>query len=221
MEPNTKTTKVFIADDHTLFADGLEQIVDNTPGFKVVAKVNNGKILMQAFNKIIPDLILLDINMPFLDGLQTALEIKRKYHDVKIIFISMHYDSRYKVFIKENDIDGFLIKNVGANELREALKKAVLGIKVFTPPAAIQQPAFKLPETGFMKMYQLTKTEIGIIQLIAEGESSKMIADKMNIQISTVETHRKNIFRKLNAKNMADVVAFAVTQGIYKKAVNL
>lgn len=208
--------KVIIADDHVLFADGLEQIVNNTPGFEVIAKVANGKMLMQTLNRLQPDMVLLDINMPLMDGLESALQIKKKFGDVKIIFISMHYDARYKTFIKDHDIGGFVVKNIGAPDLREALQKVIKGQKVFIPPSEMQQPIGNLPETGYMKLYKLTRTEIEIIELIADGYSTKMIADKRKLSHLTIESHRKNIYRKLNAKNMADVVAFAVLQGIYK-----
>ncbi|PYF74084.1 response regulator transcription factor [Pedobacter nutrimenti] len=209
--------RVVITDDHSLFADGLEQIINQISGFRVVAKVNNGRELLQILNGMQPDLILLDINMPEMDGLESAMMIKRKFNKLKIIFVSTHFEAGYKNFIRENNIEGFIAKNITAVELKEVLKQVMSGIKVLVTPTELQSNIRQAPETDFMKMHKLTKTEIEIIQLIAEGYSTKLIADKRGLSHLTVESHRKNIFRKLHAKNMADVVAFAVVQGIYKK----
>ncbi len=200
--------RVVITDDHSLFADGLEQIINQISGFRVVAKVNNGRELLQILNGMQPDLILLDINMPEMDGLESAMMIKRKFNKLKIIFVSTHFEAGYKNFIRENNIEGFIAKNITAVELKEVLKQVMSGIKVLVAPTELQSNIRQAPETDFMKMHKLTKTEIEIIQLIA---------DKRGLSHLTVESHRKNIFRKLHAKNMADVVAFAVVQGIYKK----
>jgi DNA-binding NarL/FixJ family response regulator len=212
-----KTTKVIIAEDQPLYADILKQVVDSATHFEVIATVNNGRVLLQALNRLTPDLILMDIEMPpFLDGLETAKLIRNRFGSIKIIFISGFYFTRYKEFIQENNINGFVYKHIGAPELKEVLEKVMKGEKVFIPPPKMEQPVSKLPEPEFMKIYKLTKTETEIIKLISEGESSKMIASTRGIELYTVETHRKNIFRKLGAKNMADVVAFAVVHGIYK-----
>lgn len=209
--------RVIIADDHALFADGLEKIINHIGGYHVIAKVNNGHHLLQSLNRMQPDLILLDINMPQMDGLESALIIKKRFSKLKIIFVSTHFETGYKNFIRENGIDGFVVKNITGIELKEVLYRVMSGIKVMIAPTETQSKTKQPPQTAFMKMYKLTKTEVEIIQLIAEGYSTKLIADKRNLSHLTVESHRKNIFRKLDARNMADVVAFAVLQGIYKK----
>lgn len=216
MEKPVTNAKVIIADDHGLFADGVEFIINNTPGFEVIANVNNGKLLMQTLNRLQPDIILLDINMPYMDGLETALQIKKRFDNIKIVFISMHYDAGIKTFIQQNNISGFVIKNISARELKEVLNKVKNGEKVLIPPplpTTVLTPA-ALPTNDFVNQYKLTKTEIAIIKHIAEGDNTKTIADKRSLSYLTVESHRKNILRKLNAKNMAEVVAFAVKYGI-------
>ena len=210
------TIKIIIADDHQLFADGVEHIINNTPGFEVIANVSNGKLLMQVLNRVLPDIILLDISMPFMDGLETALQIKKKQPSIKIIFISMHYDAGIKNFIQANNISGFVIKNISANQLKDTLRKVAAGEKVFIQPPQAQPAETSLPLPGneFINQYKLTKTEIAIIKLIAAGDNTKTIANKRSLSYLTVESHRKNILRKLNAKNMAEVVAFAVKYGL-------
>ncbi len=215
MAEREEPVKIIIADDHRLFADGVEQIINNVPGYEVIASVDNGKLLMQVLNRLEPDIILLDISMPFMDGLETALQIKKKKPAVKIVFISMHYDAGIKAFIHANGISGFVIKNISAQDLKQTIHKVSLGEKVFIVPQStgeqVQQPT---PVNEFTHQYKLTKTEVAIIKLIAEGDNTKTIADKRSLSYLTVESHRKNILRKLKAKNMAEVVAFAVKYGL-------
>ncbi len=217
MQPTfLKPVKVIVADDHKLFADGVEQIINSTPGFEVLASVDNGKLLMQVLNRLSPDIILLDINMPFLDGLETAALIKKNKPGIKIIFISMHYDASIKTFIQKNGINGFVHKNISAKELKDALYKVVAGENVFISNYPAQQTEINAPQPGteFISQHKLTKTEVAIIKLIAGGDSTKAIADKRSLSYLTVESHRKNILRKLKAKNMAEVIAFAVKYGL-------
>ena len=216
MDKNKRLIKIIIADDHRLFADGVEQIINSTPGYEVIANVDNGKLLMQVLNRLQPDIILLDISMPFMDGLETALQIKKKKPEVKIVFISMHYDAGINSFIKANDISGFVIKNISAQELKETMHKVSAGEKVFIPPqhTVHLDSTLPTPDSEFIHQYKLTKTEIAIIKLISAGDNTKTIADKRSLSYLTVESHRKNILRKLKAKNMAEVVAFAVKYGL-------
>lgn len=210
--------KIMIADDHGLFAEGLEQILNNTPGFEIIARVDNGKLLMQTLNRLTPDLILLDIHMPLMDGLETATAIKKRLPDIKIIFISMTYDTSYKTFLHKYDIDGFVSKTVNFSLLKEAIQNVIEGHKIVVPPLHSTEPdeAQLSSESEHMRAFKLTRTEIEIIQLITHGDSTKMIAAKRNLSYLTVETHRKNIFRKLHVKNMAEVAAFAAKHNLIK-----
>ena len=170
---------------------------------------------MQTLNRLAPDVILLDINMPFLNGLETAALIKKNNPGIKIIFISMHYDAGIKTFIQKNGINGFVNKNTSAKELKETLQKVMAGEKVFTASLPRQQQETSTqPGSEFISQHKLTKTEVAIIKLIAEGETTKAIADKRSLSYLTVESHRKNILRKLKAKNMTEVIAFAVKYGM-------
>jgi len=214
---NRKTT-IIIADDTVLFAEGVEQIINNMRAFCVTGKASNGRMLMQLLHRLRPDLILLDIKMPLTDGLETSLFIKKNFPKIKVILMSLYFEPAYKTFIRKNDIDGFISKDIDAVELQDVLQKINAGEKVFICPQQIEPSVHAItPDTEFMKLYKLTKTEIEIMQLIAQGNSTKMIAYKRGLSKFTVEVHRKNIFRKLNAKNMADVIAFAIKHQLSKK----
>jgi len=214
---NRKTT-IIIADDTVLFAEGVEQIINNMNNFCVAGKAGNGRALMQLLNRLQPDIVLVDIKMPLTDGLETSLFIKQNYPKIKVILMSLYFEPAYKTFIRKNNIDGFISKDIDAVELQDVLQAVHAGEKVFIYPQQVGPTVNAItPDTEFMKLYKLTKTEIEIVKLIAQGESTKMIAHKRGLSKFTVEVHRKNIFRKLNAKNMADVVAFAVQHQLNKK----
>lgn len=215
---SSPTNQVMIADDHSLFSDGIEQIINSIDGFIVTLKVPNGKLLLQALNNVTPQLILLDISMPLIDGMETALAVRQKLPSVKIIFISMHYNEKIKAFMTDNKINGFIIKNADSTALKEALQKVMKGDNIIVSPipnyVEINHPA--VPQDTIMLKHSLTPSEMAIIKMIAHGYSSKMIASKKELSLFTVETHRKNIMRKLGAKNVAEVVAFAVENGLHK-----
>ncbi len=206
--------KVIIADDHKMFADLLRDFVNNLPSFEVVGIVTNGKELLQTLNRLQPDIILLDIDMPLIDGIEAAKCIKQKFKKIKIIFISMHYNVITKKCIDELNIDGFIAKHASALLLKDAFSKIEKGERVFltTPTQQICNEQESFGEG--IKKYKLTENEIDLIKLIAAGNSSKMIADKRKRALDTIEKQRSIIMKKLNAKNMNEVVAFAVSNNL-------
>lgn len=205
--PN-KMVKVIIADDHTLFADGIEQILLSLSGFEVLAKVGNGKLLLQTLNRLTPDLILLDINMPLMDGIEAALLIKRQQPNIKIMLLSMYYDVKMIAEVKA-DIDGFVMKDITAPELKHAILDVMDGKQVFILPEALQSKNNIKISDSYLDRYKLSVREIEIINLIVQGKSNKEIALELELSSYTIETHRKNIYRKLNLQGTAELVRFA------------
>jgi DNA-binding NarL/FixJ family response regulator len=201
-------TKVIIADDHPLFADGVEQIINSIPYFEVVAKVGNGKLLMQELNSIIPDLILLDINMPYMNGIEAAKEIKRRMPDIKIVFLSMYADSNIISAAKENGINGVLSKDITAPLLKECLMDVVNGNTSF--PSSVQNTTEGIwQQDDFAKELKLSSREIEIIRLLKQGMSNKQVSGYLKLSVYTIETHRKNIYRKLNLQGLGELIQFA------------
>jgi DNA-binding NarL/FixJ family response regulator len=205
-------TDIIIADDHELFAEGLETLLASTGDYNVVAKVTDGKKLIQALNRFTPQLILLDINMPYLSGTDAAVMIRKRHADMKIAFITMYDDHKILIFCKENGINGYLLKHTKASELKIALQQIMQGAHVYTthtlptPQDDIQETAF---EESFARKLKLSKREIEIIAFIKKGYSSKEIAGKLFLSGFTVETHRKNIFRKLQVSSVGAMIQFA------------
>lgn len=211
---NNQPVNIIIADDHQLFADGLEQILTGIDGYIIAAKANNGKELMQVLNRMTPHLILMDINMPFMNGMDTAAEIRKRLPAVKIIFVSMYYEKRIQHFIDEYNIEGYIYKNTPAYDVKEAIVNVLQGGKI---NLARKEHSSAIPETEFDEFilkHNLTPREIEIIRLIYQQKTSKEIANTLCLSTFTVETHRRNIFRKLEVKNVAGLLAFAQRNNI-------
>ena len=202
-------TKIIIADDHLLFTDGVEQILNSVPNFEVVAKAANGKLLMQALNVITPDLVLLDINMPFMNGLEAAKKIKQRLPEVKIVFLSMYFDNKVIATAKEDGVKGFLLKDITAPLLKEKMILIANGGTSFDLPFQHEQTAPTWQQDSFANELKLSAREIEIIKLIKLGMSSKQISTALFLSTYTIETHRKNIYRKLNIQGIAGLIQFA------------
>lgn len=206
--------KVIIADDHLLLTDGLEQIINAIPGFKVVSKVGNGKSLMQVLNTITPTLILLDINMPYLNGIDAAKKIRRQMPEVKIVFLSMYFDAKLIATAKNEGIRGFLLKDITAPELRNRLQAISSGVLSFDLPQLKSPAAPVSQQDSFANELKLSQREIEIIRLIRDGMINKEISNTLKLSIYTIETHRKNIYRKLNLYGIGELISFANAHGI-------
>lgn len=203
------TTKIIIADDHALFADGLEQLVHSLEGFNVVGKVADGKMLMQKLNSVAADIILMDINMPYLNGIEAAQKVLSLYPEIKVVFISMYYNNELITQAKEAGAIGFIMKDVTAAVLKEAILNAKNGVQTFLAP--IRREASYNNDINamdpFLLHYKLSPREMDIIKLIKEGNATKQIASVLELSVFTVETHRKNINRKLKVQSTAELIA--------------
>jgi len=202
-------TKIIVADDHLLFADGVEQILNSVPDFEVVAKVGNGKLLMQVLNSITPNLILMDINMPHMNGLEAAKKIRQRMPYVKIVFLSMYFDPKVMATLKEDGVKGFLLKDITAPLLKEKIQAIVNGGISFDLPCpnGIQLPAWQ--QDNFANEFKLSAREIEIIKLIKNGYGNKQLSTELGLSVYTIETHRKNIYRKLNLQGIGELIQFA------------
>lgn len=207
-------TKIIIADDHLLLTDGLEQILNSVPDFEVIAKVANGKLLMQVLNTVLPDLILLDINMPYMNGLEAAKEIRRRMPAIKIVFLSMYFDAKLIASAKENGVKGFILKDIIAPLLKEKLIHIANGGTSFDLPFPQIATEAVWQQDDFANELKLSAREIEIIKLIKLGKGNKQISAELGLSTYTIETHRKNIYRKLNLKGVGELIQFASDHNI-------
>lgn len=208
--------KILIADDHQMFIDGIKALLKNEKEIKVVGEALNGEEVLSLLKKEKADIILLDINMPKMDGIEATREIKKKFPDVKIIILTMHNKNEFISGLANEGASGYVLKNTGKRELLDAIESVYEGKTFFSKEVTetIIQNLYKRPSEQKMEYAQLTEREKDVLKLIAQEFSTKEIADKLFISPNTVETHRKNLMSKINAKNIAGLVKFALQTGL-------
>lgn len=211
-----KKISVIIAEDHKLFSLGMAHLLESSGRFEILQKVENGNELIKCYPYSEADIIISDINMPQLSGMAAALKIREINPMQKIVFVSMYFDDTIANFCKKNFINGFLSKDSTAEELYEGLEKVYSGRIVFpTQVIATKETApLNAKQEQFLMKLKLSHREIEIIQLIKQGKSSREIATELFLSEYTIETHRKNIFRKLSVKSVAGLIEFANNNGL-------
>lgn len=205
IEPMKTDYSVIIADDHSLIADGIAAVIQQYTSYNVLATVKTGKALLKLLNTKKPDMILLDINMPEMDGIETALQVKQLNKGIKVVLISMHWDLAIKNAIKKTSADGFIPKLTSAAEFIEALQKIVNGEKLFITGNSNTRVK---RSSDFMARTRLSERELEVIRYIKKGHTSKEIAALMHLSSYTIDTHRKNICRKLNLSSPNALLKF-------------
>lgn len=207
--------RIILADDHQFMLEGVQSILKEEASLDIVATAQNGHQLIDAVIREKPDLVVLDLNMPGYDGLQCLKKIKLGFPLVKVLVLSNYSQPDLINKIKKMQADGYLSKNSSANELRNAIGTVLSGGCYFqhteeTP--VVQEDSHYFDE--FLKKYQLTKREVGILRLVCEGMTTKEIASTLFLSELTVNTHRRNILKKLGVKNVAGLVNFAKQHNI-------
>jgi len=209
--------KVIIADDHAIMREGLKSLLEKK-NIEVVSIVNNGRQAIEASIEHQPDVVMMDISMPDLNGMEATLRIKQEVPETKVIALSMHSSKKIidKMFIA--GASGYILKESAFNELFEAIQEVMKGNFYLSPSIArmyVDTQGFEFQASDVPpKFNQISKKEREILQLIAEGEKTRDIAEKLNISIKTVETHRRNIMKKLNIFSVAGLTKFAIKEGI-------
>jgi DNA-binding NarL/FixJ family response regulator len=203
-------SRIILADDHQLFIEGVRTVLEEMTEIEIVATVNNGAELLEKIKTIETDLVLLDLNMPKLDGLKCLQEIKKEKPNTKVLVLTNYSQTELMDEVKKLKADGFMVKNSTASELRNVVVRVLRGEKIFNElqrPGVLDESSYFFDD--FLKKFKLTRREVDIIRLVCRELSSKQIAAQLHLSEFTVNTHRKNIQRKLNLKNVAGLVAFA------------
>ena len=201
-----KTHKILLVDDHTILLDGLKSILQKSALDVIVETATSGSGALQRLELFEADLVVTDLNMPGVDGLELIKTIREKLPPTKIIVLSLHDEPHYIRNVMKHRIQGYILKNDSSNELLEAVEK-VLGGKTFLSSRINEIMMEQLEQPAPEQL--LSERELQILKMIASEFSNKQIADKLFISERTVETHRKNIFRKTETNTIVGLVKFA------------
>ncbi len=208
--------KIIIADDHKLIRDGIKTLLKKNDEFDIVAEADDGLQLVSVIDQFVPDVVLVDITMPHLNGLDAIAEIRKKNTDYKFIVLTMHEEGDYIMKSVQNGVNGYLLKNAEYEELANAIKIVAAGGKYFNNKiSAVIIENLSQPKKEADKEYtELTPREIEVLREVANGLSTKLIADKLSISNRTVETHRVNMMKKLEVHNTAELIKRAIEKKI-------
>ena len=211
-----KKYRVIIADDHSLFRQGLRLILMELNDIEVIADVPNGKELVEIAGILEPDLIIMDINMPFLSGIEASKILARDHPEIKILVVSMYGDEQYYNSVIENGVKGFILKDADNSELKTAVRDILNGKTYFSQELlyhVIQKIKHRENEN---KTSNLSKREKEILLNICEGYSNQEIANSLFISKRTVDKHRANLLGKTNTNNTASLILFAIRNKLIK-----
>ena len=211
-----KDVRILLVDDHQLIIDGLKSLLNDTEGIRVVSNSNNGKSAIELLEVLDVDVILMDIDMPIMNGLDAAKIIKQKHSSIKIIMLSMHSEKAMIKDLIQIGVDGYLLKNSSKEELINAIVKVSAGGQYFSSDVTLSLLIDDSSEIrgNSLKGVNLTNREIEIIKLIAEGYTNKEIGEKLFISHRTVDSHRTNLMKKLEVNNVAGLISYAIKRGI-------
>lgn len=202
------TIKLYIADDHPVFAEGLESILQHEQGLQVLGIAKNGKQLLMLMEKRVPDLVLLDISMPEMDGVETAKVILEKFTSVKILMLTMHNTEQHVLPLIRLGVHGYIIKNSSKAELLKSIYTVWEKGHYFTQEVSLQ--VAKAKQGAALPKVTLSEREMEILQLVFKGFSTNQIGEKLFISPRTVETHRKNLLNKTACNNTAQLIHYAL-----------
>ncbi len=208
--------RVVLADDHTLVRAGLKSLIDIMTGVEVVAEASNGREAMDLAAQFRPEIVLMDIAMSELNGLEAAERIIKMHPECKIIVLSMHSTAEYVKRALQIGVMGYVIKDAAASELEVALRAVARGEKYLSPPVStrlIDQYEALLPERRD-DANALTLREREILQLIAEGHTTKDISSILRVSVKTIDTHRTHLMNRLDIHDVAGLVRYAIRTGL-------
>jgi two-component system response regulator NreC len=210
--------RVLLADDHTLIRAGLRMVVESQPDLTVVGEADNGREAVAMAETLKPDVVVMDIGMPSLNGVEASRQIREKMPDTQVVMLSMHSDEGYVLRALKAGAKAYLLKDSAEADLARAIHAAAAGGSFFSPAVGkvlLEDYMRKLQRTGAEDSYELlSPREREILQLVAEGKSSKEIASLLELSAYTIETHRARVMQKLNLRGVPELILYAVRKGI-------
>lgn len=210
--------RIVIAEDHRILREGLRSILTSNPDVEIVGEADNGLDAIRCTDKFKPDLLMIDLSMPKMNGLDAISEIKKSLPDTKILVLTIHKDEEYIYASLKAGADGYLLKDATRTELLLAVESVLNGKTYISPEVSEKLVTSYLngrkPEKAESSFESLTRREKQILKLIAEGHKNRKIGDFLCISIKTVEKHRANLMKKLDLHNASELTAFAMEKGL-------
>jgi len=212
--------RILIADDHKIVLDGLKVLLEAQSDMEIVAQATNGREAVKLARKQKPDMVIIDVAMPDLNGLEAMRQILSDNPATKVIALSMHSDRRYVTGMLSAGASGYILKHCAFEELSRAIH-TVLSDQVYLSPAIagivvkeLSQPAGGRARRQRSGLSMLTSREREVLQLISEGHSAREIAQRLNLSVKTIETHRRQVMEKLGIRSVAELTKFAIREGL-------
>ena len=210
--------KVLLVEDHTILREGIKALLEKEPGIEVIGEADDGIEAMKAVEKLQPDIVLLDITLPYLNGLEITRKISKRYPGIKVLILTMHNSEEYVIELLTAGAKGYIIKQAAPNELISAIRSVSEGF-IFLSPEISKKVVGRINIKGRLNKdkkdrFQLSERETEVLQLIVEEHSPRDIAGLLFISIKTVENHRYNIMKKLDIHSIAGLTKYALEKRI-------
>ncbi len=209
--------RILLADDHKITREGLRSLLDKQPDMEVLAEAQEGRTAVRLARELLPDVVIMDVSMPDLNGIAATRQIIDRVPKVKVIALSMHSDALFVTEMLKSGASGYLLKDCAFEELTRAIH-AVVADKTYLSPSisgvVVNDYLHHLSKVDFSGPDVLTDREREVLQLLAEGNSTKQIALKLHISVKTIETHRLQIMNKLDIHSVAELTKYAIRKGL-------
>jgi len=209
--------RILLADDHKIVRDGLRALLENQSGMEVIAEAGDGRTTVQMVQELLPDVVIMDIAMPDMNGIETTRQIIAKAPGVKVVGLSMHSDRRFVMEMLKAGAKGYLLKDCAFEELANAIRSVDANRTYLSPKIAdivIKDYAHLLSKEYLSVFSILTAREREVLQLLSEGKTTREIASHLQVSVKTVETYRKKLMDKLNIHSVAELTKYAIREGL-------
>ena len=210
-------TRIVLADDHQIIRDGIKVVIDQESDMEVVGEASSGREAIAQTESLTPDVVVMDVGMPDLNGIEATRKIQKDHAHVKVIALSMYADKRYVVAMLKAGASGYLLKSSAVKELVRAIRTVCDQKKYLSPSISqvvIDELVREAPREDITAYDKLTSREREVLQLLAEGNATKEIATKLHVSVSTIETHRRQVMEKLELFSVAELTKYAIREGL-------
>ena len=213
MPESPKKISVVIVEDHELMRDGIRSSIEADQRFEVVGEAADGEEAVELVNRLCPDVVIMDINMPVMDGLEATRVVKEHFPEVKVLIMSMHDKEGYIQNALEAGADGYILKNTSQDEMERALIRISEGGNYFSQDVSTKMAMKMVKKTEEEKIIKLSRVEKQVLSLLSEGKTSDEISVTLGTSSHTIRSYRRNLMVKFNAKNVTQLIAMAIKKG--------